>query len=596
MFIRDLPKPLPEKQINITQFSGGLNNKSPDNMLNGNESTNSQNMKFLADGLMETREGTKLEYTNPGINPITWKDKYKPINDTHLTLDASDTELFIDNIKICDVEGQVKGTNYNGSYYFVDGVGYYVYNGTTVYKIINPPTANISTIASSGQKTILISEWDERIAEDMNIQLEGINGTENATIDTIDELTLTFTVVSNLTNTYAVNDYVRFYVPRTSEYTTGLYATNNITDTKWYEPCSNELSDEFKGEPIAIDGCNIICLHDNRFYCAGMNDSPHDVFICDINNPFYFPVYVISSLNPNSDEIIDIVEFDDGVIVGRTEDIYSITGETNDTSLGSSFIQKKLDVHTGFKTINNASVGMNYLFYLGNDENIYAMNRPYSSTNVLATQILNTVVDLRNTPILAIDTDFTSCPGVFFNSEYIFKLGTKLIVYNYIYKAFTFYEGTDVCSLYTDGLKLYIGRNDVNVTVFDEDTYYDNEDDIVSRWYSKRFDCGTPINYKYFRDCFVQSFVFPNCGSTIKLIFEIDLKNVLNQIQLVNTLSYFGTMKFGDVINNRNIVQNNPCSIEEKGRMIRFLFYNDIAGERMRIYSLNTLYTMRDTR
>ena len=49
-----------ERYFTLTNFSGGLNNVEPDNLIGDNESTDCMNMRFLDDVIMEKRHGIKL--------------------------------------------------------------------------------------------------------------------------------------------------------------------------------------------------------------------------------------------------------------------------------------------------------------------------------------------------------------------------------------------------------------------------------------------------------------------------------------------------------------------------------------------------------
>ena len=77
-----------ERYFTLTNFSGGLNNVEPDNLIGDNESTDRKNMRFLDDVIMEKRHGIKLVETYTKLSePVTWLDVYRPLlknNDTTL--------------------------------------------------------------------------------------------------------------------------------------------------------------------------------------------------------------------------------------------------------------------------------------------------------------------------------------------------------------------------------------------------------------------------------------------------------------------------------------------------------------------------------
>ena len=82
-----------ERYFTLTNFSGGLNNVEPDNLIGDNESTDCKNMRFLDDVIMEKRHGIKLIETYTKLSePVTWLDVYRPLlknNDTNYSLRAN---------------------------------------------------------------------------------------------------------------------------------------------------------------------------------------------------------------------------------------------------------------------------------------------------------------------------------------------------------------------------------------------------------------------------------------------------------------------------------------------------------------------------
>ena len=136
-----------ENILTIDNFGGGMNNVESDNVIADNECSDCMNMKFVSNLLMQKRNGCVEVDTNiltPLSSPITWVDEYKPLLIESSFIRATDTEVYVGNTKICDVEGRIQGVNYVGKYYFVDGKYLRVYDGETVKKITTEPVGYLS--------------------------------------------------------------------------------------------------------------------------------------------------------------------------------------------------------------------------------------------------------------------------------------------------------------------------------------------------------------------------------------------------------------------------------------------------------------------
>ena len=105
----------------LSTFGGGLNNVNGDTAIQDNQATDCKNMMFISDEIMEKRYGTSAidDFVLDGA--ITWIDMYRPTTGEPQMIRATDSEVYCGETKICDVNGRIKGANYIGKYYFVDG-------------------------------------------------------------------------------------------------------------------------------------------------------------------------------------------------------------------------------------------------------------------------------------------------------------------------------------------------------------------------------------------------------------------------------------------------------------------------------------------
>ena len=584
------------EQFNFNDFTGGLNNRSTPMTLKDNEAQDISNMSFIADGSVEKRWGTELYDAIEMATAVTYTDVYRPIDSAEVIIRATATKVYAGAVLIATVTGQIQGVNYIGNYYFVDGTNMYVYDGTKVYTIKEPTHAYLASGAAGGTAVITIAVWDSRIAVGDFIQLEGINGTETGEIDSIDESALTVTFTANTTLAFLADELIRFYIPLNDTYYTGVSQSDETLNIKWYEPCANELDDAYKGECYIPVNCVCIQYDSQRLYVAGDPDHPNEIYIGDINNPYYFPVALGMQCSPNGDVIKDLIQFDDAIVVGRTDDIYAIYGETNDYTLANTFVIKKLDTHTGFVSINNARLGHNYMFFVGSDMNVYAMSTPRGDSETLSTTIVNKdKIILSEAPISLTNADIANSPAIFFEDEYIFIADDKLIVYNYIYRAWTIYEDLLPTYMVIKDNELLIGTSD-GFIIERSTTYSDRGVAITASYKSGQYSLGSPINFKDFMDVYLVTYAYDDYDSSVTLSNLIDYYETKSTSDVDTLLSRFGTAVFGDLLISNNVAQSDNIPINIRGRTYTFLFGNKTVDEPMKVYQISGTYKVRGTR
>ena len=274
--------PPPNKIMNFTlsNFAGGLNDRS--DQLEDNEALNLLNMGFVDDTLMEKRRGQKY-YDELAIdketeiievegeeeeilvadNKIIFIDEYKPHSDDNVLLRATEKYLYVEDEVLTDLQGKPQGVNHNGCYFFTDGKKLFVYG----------------------------------IFHQTNTTYRKIKGT-------------------------AINDYVLLEVVSPAnghdqlgtEHVEGVLTVDYDKYEIYYEPCKNEFEDNFKGANKVPENVQYIISHNGRVYLAGAEKDDDNVFISDINNPFYFPVSLPIQLPPNSDEIVGLAVYDNSVV------------------------------------------------------------------------------------------------------------------------------------------------------------------------------------------------------------------------------------------------------------------------------------------
>ena len=143
-------------------------------------------------------------------------------------------------------------------------------------------------------------------------------GIDTFVIETIDEEELSFTIEDGLISKHDDKSLVRFYQPLKDEYYEGVYGVDETLKIKWYEPCAFELDDDYKGEHLLPSNCSCCTIDSERIYISGCTENPNEIYISDINNPFYFPINLGMQCPPDGDKVVDLIPFDDAIVAGRT--------------------------------------------------------------------------------------------------------------------------------------------------------------------------------------------------------------------------------------------------------------------------------------
>ena len=86
------------------------------------------------------------------------------------------------------------------------------------------------------------------------------------------------------------------------------------------------------------------------------------------------------------------------IIWGIVTAMFALFGNTNRDN-DEAYQLVKINTHTGVVNNKCLDIVQNFLFYVGNDTNLYKMSHVTTSTNTLITTKLNTNVDLKKPPL-----------------------------------------------------------------------------------------------------------------------------------------------------------------------------------------------------
>jgi hypothetical protein len=506
----------------LNNFSGGLNNASrqPDD----HEATNLLNVVFSDDTLVKRRQGIKkVEGRANTTTAITFMDRFEPYTNPVVELHASDSALYSGTTKLLDVAGRVTGTNYMGYYLFADGDKLRMYGSF-------PQTAGTSTY---------------------------IFGTPSAA-NRIMEL---------------VNPPAGF-TPKPNPATEGAWAYDYVNNKVWYEPCAYEVADTYKGSNVIPEKPKYVLAFKERLYVSGSSKDDDNVFISDVANGFYFPVYLPIQIPPDSDAVRGLYAFYDSVVVARGGDMHAIYGNTNRTDLNASLYRlERLNTHTGIASNRVVDIVNNYLFYLGSDGSVYAMYTTNTDTNSIMTTILSQKIDLFEAPLSNTREELADACAVYFDGDWYLRVGQNVLMYSYKHRAWTLQRFTSlqVTHLHVHDNSILYGVHSGDV--FEHyDEYMDNGLPYMSTYSTKFFDVGEPATYKHLREFYIVSEVPEEFPSDVRVKFEVDYADVIAEFEFKSQISRWGYAKFGERFINRNINESAPMNIGKRCRSFRITF------------------------
>lgn len=613
-----------ERIFTLSNFAGGFNNVGADTVIGDNEFTDTKNMRFVGNELMEKRPGiaeVNAESYAALSSPITWIDEYRPTTGASSYIYATDSAVYVNGTKLCDVEGRVRGVNYIGKYYFVDGHHLYAYDGSTYYKVQSEPFSYLTQSIKKNDTSFTVEEIPSTVAVGDKVwfakNIVDGSASENYinTIKSIDHENKKITVASGFSVSITIPEGgfakypVSFYEPKSG--TRGEEVWDAENHAAYYKPCLSELEDSFHGNSYIPDSPNVIVVHCGRLFVSGDSKSPNGVFLSVWDSrapvPIYFPAGCMNAVKPNGKPIVDMVVFDDALIVGRNEDIYVLYGNSEYPSTVVSgttqFSFKQMDVSTGFMNTGCGALINNYYVYLGYDGRFYALNTPTTYVEYLMTRPLSWKCDVYGSPFnIPQNTQITISTVAYRNEVYFCINNDFVIVYNYDNMSYTYFTGWKAACLYTDGLKLFIGRTDGKFAAWCDGNnlcYNDCGSAIKCKLSTKRFDLDLSASYKYFKRFMLTTHAYLNYNSNIQVDFEIDYyqKNDSEDFVVPSNVGRFGISKWGKaVFGNREFLKSGWIDLDVRGRTIKFDFSNEELNEPMRIYDLNVIWGIRDVR
>lgn len=545
---RSVPSPNAVHQFSISDFSGGLNNRS--NLTLPNEASDMLNLSYYDTSVLEKRKGSTLYSPTIHSEAVTFLDEYEPYNAPNQMVRAGKTSMTIDNagtlttLSLTGGNG-VDAENFLGLYLFCDGgvlkcYGTYPQVTDTFNRVVGTPTGTYKVM----------------------------------------------TIVSTPTD----------YTPLATSYAQGVTVYDYTNGKIWYEPCQNERDDPYKGFSVVPPRLRYITSLNGRVYASGDNRDDDNIFITDVGNPFYFPPSLPIQIPPNSDAVRGLIVYNDAVLVGRKHDLHIIMGDTNNPTLGLSVFElRKLNAHSGFASNKSVTIAHNYLFYVGYDGNCYAMNNTSASDVLLITTVLNKKVDFMNAPFALTHDDISDSVAFFFDNVWYVSIKGYVFCYYYLNQAWTVWNGLNARSFYAQDYVMLWGNDAGQVCKFSTD-YLDQENPIYAFWLSGTIDLNEPYLEKYWRSFFLVSRTFRGYQSPVNLTFDLDFVKVYNKFTVDNPQAIFGTSKFGDKWSANETNISLPFTLGRRSRTIKLRIESGLDNTPLRFYQINGEYETRGKR
>ncbi|MDD3414887.1 MAG: hypothetical protein PHY47_12915 [Lachnospiraceae bacterium] len=445
-----------------------------------------------------------------------------------------------------------------------------------------------------------------------------------------------------------------------SRFPIGELTVDEIYKYKIYTPTALEFSDPFKGynQLSNLDNVVDIMQHKNRLWFLS-SAHPNNIFYTDLDNQYYLPTnHFITSITNDGDEIVALKSFNDVLVIFKRNTVFALYGDSKD-----NFVLKELNVASGvFNSDVIQQVG-NYLFYLGNDGNIYALYDVRTDTQKMMSKCISDQIDLMRDPINININKVTTAKSVYIDNMYILTIDDKILVYNELYDSWLLWDNIKPTSMlvYNNQLLLtnsnrylyrmpfkpfyieetYTKTTDLSTIIVNKGyineigidfQYYKNNVLIDSSTYSKTNnktisipvvtsgtvaklcytsmlcyndqengsysvvfhtkdnDFSCPNKRKKFRKIFVTVKTYKWFSSIIQVKGLIDWYDINTDINIKNQIAMFGIASFGDRFIDKNVVVSEPITINQRGKIVRFIIEMTCNDNPIHIYEINGEY------
>lgn len=572
-YLQNLNIPAPDvKSVVIQSFNGGINNVSePKN----NQAYDMLNMSFSETNLMEKRTGLTI-YANfeddrlldfedkvladnndeflvqiaPAVieeKPVTFIDEYKPYVGSNQTVIATNTKIYIDNVYICDVGGQVRGTTFGNEYWFVDGVDIRVYNGTNCKKLKNPPSGFTPAPAPATigvWKDDTTHRWYEPCAAEISDTYKGAN-------------------VIPVAPKYICARKERLYLAGCSNDIDNVFISD--IQNAFYYPVTLPLQYNPNGEKITglKEFMDVVVVGREESIWAIYGNTNR----LDTDDTFIAKQVSSHSGIFNQESMQRMHNY--MIFLGNDGVVYRMTTPNTDVRLlTTSILSVDLDIenfplfYDPKEITSTCSIFYNGEYMIRINDRVLVYNYRYMAWTIYDSLDAHYFFNLNGTLVIGDSKGRLLRFKKYY--QYIDE-STPLEVVAESQHAYSDYDGTEMKA-------------------------------IPAHWKTKRMDMDIPAYYKFFRDVYVVSQTYRTINAFVDMIFEVDYDDVSTSFRVNNRVSIFGVSQFGDRFISKDITQSIPTRIGRRGRYITIMIQNEDIDGPLKIHEISIDYTIRGRR
>jgi hypothetical protein len=487
----------------------------------------------------------------------------------------------------------------NDIFYFMDGTGYYSYNGTTVSDMTGAnayaPTITLGRAPTGGGTA----------NEQLNLIGTGFkdsfSGNGSSTTYTLSYAGLASTTVTCTIGGVAKTEGTHFTVDRTngtvnfsagtSPHGAPASGTNNVVITAY------KTWDDYTTRKEKIIKCTLSIFfggtNDTRVLVSGHPTLKNIVYRSSLTSagyadPTYFPENTYSLVGANNESILNVAKQYDTLIIVKESTTYTMAYEINGGT--AQYTTKPINDTVGIYAKNSLAILDNNPTFVSN-KGVYQL-------------IQGQVRDERNMKHLSenIDEDLLNeanlddAVGYDFDKKYYICLPSgKTYVYDYAAKEWLIWNNIKASCFYDEGNYLYFGASDCGCVykfkkVDDVGAFYDDGAAINSYWKSKVFNLKRGDFQKLIDRLIIT--LKPYSISSAKIYYSAD-KKVSKYVKEIDLVSFdFNTLDFSNFsFESFTLPQTKTARINENSTVyFQIEIVNNEAGEGLGITEIGILH------
>lgn len=630
-FIRNNPIP-PETnvELNINNFIGGLNNVTSPYELEISESPDMMNVWCYNAGVIENRAGTLL-YDDISIDDkIINVFKYSNTQDKSLIL-CSENKTYvyyksdvssnstITELKHIDssIPNVSSGFQYEDSFYFINGDGYYEFDGTYIWKIIQPTEEDSVGMNTNEELMTKSYQPTQQQKEDTYLGSNNISMFEKCKhiILRPNKQIIYGSMSDDNNNIVYYTDFDNpYYVPVNQWIPPISHDGDYITGIE----CFNDVIVIFKHDTIfALYGSSAQLTGDDLYNLKVITSHTGTSFnktIQKVGNSLYFlgtdgKFYSLYDVRTDYQKMLtacisDTIDIRSNPINLHTQNIQKAYAIYYD-DLYLCVLDDKVLVYKPrfswsvfnhidpdcfilwdtilvlFKQINNTTYPYRWSFkpfYITETFDIVQYNQEFSLKYGYLNDISDALIQITGTrdDDTITGSSFSDVIGesteyeIVLTSEQKQKYSTNSEIKNTTFK-----------------IKGAIPGDTLSITYLSMVSYNDYGESYESYWKSKDLDFGITYRQKQIRNLFILADTYKWFNSIITLTTYVDYIDVTTSQKLVNTIPLWGIAKFGDKFINKNIIKPQKFIVNKRGNIISFKLESNNLNNPFRVFSIN---------